>query len=173
LAARENGPTHKAPALSLLSHADACNPLLQAHPTWAQGNTKVAGFPFSLFLPPFVLRLAPTHLGWDTLRQFTRRSRDPPGSKRRHSCSSFFHLCRASLTLPSPSPAAAPLPLRFPSPAWSPHLTAAVVARLGRAPCVPCTPKPMAPAALGPAVAADPTSSSPVQPPPLSSMDGR
>jgi hypothetical protein len=24
-----------------------------------------------------VLRLAPTHLGWDTRRQFTRRSRDP------------------------------------------------------------------------------------------------
>jgi hypothetical protein len=31
-----------------------------------------------------VLRLAPTHLGWDTRRQFTRRSRDPSGSKRRH-----------------------------------------------------------------------------------------
>jgi hypothetical protein len=30
-----------------------------------------------------MLRLAPTHLGWDTRRQFTRRSRDPPGSKRR------------------------------------------------------------------------------------------
>jgi hypothetical protein len=26
-----------------------------------------------------VLRLAPTHLGWDTRRQFTHRSRDPPG----------------------------------------------------------------------------------------------
>jgi hypothetical protein len=73
------------------SHADACNPLLQAHPTWAQGNTKAAGFLFSaclLFLPPFVLRLAPTHLGWDTRRQFTRRSRDPPGSKRRQVSSS-------------------------------------------------------------------------------------
>jgi hypothetical protein len=32
---------------------------------------------------PLVFRLAPTHLGWDTQRQFTRRSRDPPGSKRR------------------------------------------------------------------------------------------
>jgi hypothetical protein len=31
-----------------------------------------------------VFRLAPTHLGWDKQRQFTRRSRDPPGSKRRH-----------------------------------------------------------------------------------------
>jgi hypothetical protein len=30
-----------------------------------------------------VLCLAPTHLGWDTRRQFTRRSKDPPGSKRR------------------------------------------------------------------------------------------
>jgi hypothetical protein len=40
-------------SLSLsLSHANACNPLLQAHPTWAQGNTKAAGFPFACFLPP-------------------------------------------------------------------------------------------------------------------------
>jgi hypothetical protein len=29
--------------------------------------------------PPFVFRLAPTHLDWDTQRQFTRRSRDPRG----------------------------------------------------------------------------------------------
>jgi hypothetical protein len=82
LAARENGPARKALALS---HADACNPLLQAHLTWAQGNTKVAGFPFACSLPLFVLRPAPTHLGWDTRRQFTCRSRDPPGSKRRQS----------------------------------------------------------------------------------------
>jgi hypothetical protein len=47
-------------------------------------NTKAAGFPFTLvsLFPPFALRLAPTHLGWGTQRQFTRRSRDPPGSKR-------------------------------------------------------------------------------------------
>jgi hypothetical protein len=39
-------------SLSLsLSLADACNPLLQAHPTWAQDNMKVMGFPF--FLSPF------------------------------------------------------------------------------------------------------------------------
>jgi hypothetical protein len=49
LAARVNGPTRKALALS---HANACNPLLQAHPTWAQGNTKVAVFPFACFFPP-------------------------------------------------------------------------------------------------------------------------
>jgi hypothetical protein len=30
---------------------------------------------------PLVFRLAPTHLGWGTQRQFTRQSRDPPGSK--------------------------------------------------------------------------------------------
>jgi hypothetical protein len=39
-----------------LSHADACNPLLQAHPTWAQDNTKAVGFPFLpvslLWFPP-------------------------------------------------------------------------------------------------------------------------
>jgi hypothetical protein len=34
-----------------LSLADACNPLLQAHPTWAQDNTEVAGFPFAVFPP--------------------------------------------------------------------------------------------------------------------------
>jgi hypothetical protein len=61
-----------------LSHASACNPLLQAHPPWAQDNTKAAVSPWLVF-PPFVLRLAPTHLGWDTQRQFTRRSRDPRG----------------------------------------------------------------------------------------------
>jgi hypothetical protein len=61
-----------------LSLADACNPLLQAHPTWAQDNTEATGFPFAVF-SPFVFRLVPTHLGWDTRRQFTRRSRDPQG----------------------------------------------------------------------------------------------
>jgi hypothetical protein len=36
-----------------LPHADACNPLLQAHPTGAQDNTEVAGFPlFSLSSTP-------------------------------------------------------------------------------------------------------------------------
>jgi hypothetical protein len=61
-----------------LSHANACNPLLQVHPAaLGAGQHEGRGFP-SLF-SPFVSRLAPTHLGWDTQRQFTRRSRDPPG----------------------------------------------------------------------------------------------
>lgn len=67
------------------SHADACNPLLQAHPTWARDKHEGRGFPLYACLPlvsPFTLRLAPTHLGWGTRRQFTRRS-GTPGSKRR------------------------------------------------------------------------------------------
>jgi hypothetical protein len=102
LAARENGPTHKALALAL-PHAEACNPLLQAHPTWAQGNTKVASFPFCLFLPPFVLRLAPTHPGWDTQRQFTRRSRDSPGSKCRQLARQVGACCVLTNSFPSSS----------------------------------------------------------------------
>jgi hypothetical protein len=87
------------------SHADACNPLLQAHPTWAQDNTKVAGFPFTpvSFFPPFVLRLAPTHLGWDTRRQFTRRSRDPPGSKHRQLALHVGACCVLTNSFPSSS----------------------------------------------------------------------
>jgi hypothetical protein len=64
------------PSLSL-SLANACNPLLQAHPPWAQDNTRPR-VPLTVSPPPLCLRLAPTHLGWDTQRQFTRRSRDPP-----------------------------------------------------------------------------------------------
>jgi hypothetical protein len=62
LAARENG---LADSLSLsLSLADACNPLLQAHLTWAQDNTKAAGFPFAVS-PPFCApsRADPSGLG--------------------------------------------------------------------------------------------------------------
>jgi hypothetical protein len=52
LAARENGPTHKALALSLLSHANACNPLLQAHPSaLGAGQHEGRGFPLTV-LPP-------------------------------------------------------------------------------------------------------------------------
>jgi hypothetical protein len=80
LAARENGPTHKALALSLSPTRTLVTPYCKRiHPPWAQDNTKAAVSPYCS--PPFVSRLAPTHLGWDTQRQFTRRSRDPPGSK--------------------------------------------------------------------------------------------
>jgi hypothetical protein len=68
---------------------DACNPLLQAHLTWARDEHKGRGIstcltPVSGHLsPPFALGLAPTHLGWGTRRHFTRRPRDPPVSKHR------------------------------------------------------------------------------------------
>jgi hypothetical protein len=64
VAVRENGLTRGlTPSLSL-SLANACNPLLQAHPPWAQDNTKSR---VSLHcFPPLCLHLAPTHLGWDT-----------------------------------------------------------------------------------------------------------
>jgi hypothetical protein len=38
-----------------------------------------ACLPPAASFPPFAFRLASTHLGWGTRRQFTRRSRDPPG----------------------------------------------------------------------------------------------
>jgi hypothetical protein len=52
---------------------DACNPLLQAHPTRARDKHEGSGIPpltpVSLRLPPpFALRLALTHLGWGTRR---------------------------------------------------------------------------------------------------------
>jgi hypothetical protein len=42
VAARENGLTGRLslPLSLSLSHANTCNPLLQAHPPWAQDNTK-------------------------------------------------------------------------------------------------------------------------------------
>ena len=61
-------------------------------------------FPFSpSLLSPFVLRLAPTHLGWDTRRQFTRRSRDPPGSKRRQLARQVGDCCVLTNSFPSSS----------------------------------------------------------------------
>jgi hypothetical protein len=68
---------------------DACNPLLQAHPTWARDEHEGREISTSLtpvsghLSPPFALGLASTHLGWGTRRHFTRRPRDPPVSKRR------------------------------------------------------------------------------------------
>jgi hypothetical protein len=60
--------------------------------------------PFSLrLLPPFALRLAPTHLGWGTRRQFTRRSRDPPGSKRRQLARQVGACCVLTNSFPSNS----------------------------------------------------------------------
>jgi hypothetical protein len=56
------------------------------------GHRTTRGRGFPLLFSPLVFRLAPTHLGWDTQRQFTRRSRDPPGSKRRQMPRSYLNL---------------------------------------------------------------------------------
>jgi hypothetical protein len=53
---------------------DACNPLLQAHPTWARDEHEGRGIPTSLApvsgrlapFPPSRLPTRSTHLGWGT-----------------------------------------------------------------------------------------------------------
>jgi hypothetical protein len=75
-----------------LSRVDACNPLLQAHPTWARDEHEGRGIPTSLTpassrLTPFPPSRSPTrstHLGWGTRRHSLVGPRDPPVSKRRH-----------------------------------------------------------------------------------------
>jgi hypothetical protein len=77
LVARENGPLSLSPTRTLVTpYCKRTRP--------GRRTTRRPRFPFCCLLPPFVSRLAPTHLGWGTRRQFTRRSRDPPGSKCRH-----------------------------------------------------------------------------------------
>jgi hypothetical protein len=90
------------------SHVDACNPLLQAHPTWArdkhEGHRIPPLTPVSLRLPPpFALRLASTHLGWGTRRQLTRRSKDPQVSKRRQLARQVGACCVLTNSFPSSS----------------------------------------------------------------------
>jgi hypothetical protein len=82
VAAREDGLTHM---LSLsFSLANACNPLLQAHPPWAQDNTRPR---FPLLFSPLVSpsRADPSGLGHATT--IYSLVQGPPGSKRRHLCS--------------------------------------------------------------------------------------
>ena len=56
---------HKALVLSLSPTRTLVTPYCKRiHPPWAQDNTKAVGSPLLSF-PPFVFRLAPTHLGWD------------------------------------------------------------------------------------------------------------
>jgi hypothetical protein len=52
---------------------------------------------------PLVFHLAPTHLDWDTQRQFTRRSKDPPGSKRRQLARQVGACCVLTNNFPSSS----------------------------------------------------------------------
>jgi hypothetical protein len=72
MVAREDGLTNRlALSLSLsLSLASACNPYCERIPL-AQDNTS--------HIFPLVFHLAPTHLGWDTQRQFYSSVQGPPG----------------------------------------------------------------------------------------------
>jgi hypothetical protein len=69
---------------------DACNPLLQAHPTRARDKHEGRGIPTSLSLAPAAFfppsRSVSRRPIWAGARGdiFTRRPRDPPISKRRH-----------------------------------------------------------------------------------------
>jgi hypothetical protein len=67
-----------------LTRVDACNPLLQAHPTWAQDEHEGRGIPTSLTpvsgrlaSPPSRSPSRSTHLGWDTRRHSLVGPRDP------------------------------------------------------------------------------------------------
>src|SRR5688500_11615372 len=62
-------------------------------------RTTRAAVPLIVF--PLVFRLTPTHLGWDTQRQFTRRSRDPLGSKRRQLARQVGASCVLTNSFPS------------------------------------------------------------------------
>jgi hypothetical protein len=84
-----------------LCHANACNPYCKRIRP-GRRTTRRQRFPLTVS-PPFVFRLAPTHPGWDTQRQFTRRSRDPPGSKRRQLARQVGACCVLTNSFPSSS----------------------------------------------------------------------
>jgi hypothetical protein len=70
--------------LASLSRVDACNPLLQAHPTWTRDEHEGRGIPTSLTpvsgrlaLPPSRSPSRSTHLGWDTRRHSLVGPEDP------------------------------------------------------------------------------------------------
>jgi hypothetical protein len=72
--------------LASLSRVDACNPLLQAHPTWARDEHEGRGIPTSLTpvsgrlaSPPFALALALDPSGLGHAATLTRRPEGPPG----------------------------------------------------------------------------------------------
>jgi hypothetical protein len=93
-----------------LSRVDACNPLLQAHPTWARDEHEGRGIPTSLTLvsgrlalPPFALALALDPSGLGHAATFTRRPRDPPVSKRRQLARQVGACCVLTNSFPSSS----------------------------------------------------------------------
>jgi hypothetical protein len=85
-----------------LSHANTCNPLLQAHPTWARDNTEAAGSPL-LFLPLCVpSRADPSGLG-HAATIYSSVQGPPPGSKRRQLACQVGACCVLTNSFPSSS----------------------------------------------------------------------
>jgi hypothetical protein len=90
LAARGQGRDRRSlEAARSLSRVDACNPLLQAHPTWARDEHEGRGISTSLtpvsghLTSPLRARPRVDPSGLGHAATFTRRLRDPPASKRR------------------------------------------------------------------------------------------
>jgi hypothetical protein len=91
--------------LASLTRVDACNPLLQAHPTWAWDEHEGRGISTSLTPVSGHLAFSPLRARprarpiWAGARgTLTRRLRDPPVSKRRQMSSIYFtgRRCAAS-----------------------------------------------------------------------------
>jgi hypothetical protein len=107
----EDGTSALLGPLASLSRVDACNPLLQAHPTWARDEHEGRGIPTSL--TPVSGRLAPfppsrsptrsTHLGWGTRQHSLVGPRDPPVSKHRQLARQVGACCVLTNSFPSSS----------------------------------------------------------------------
>jgi hypothetical protein len=89
-----------APSLSL-SLANACNPLLQAHPPWAQDNTKVVVSP-CCFPPLCSVSRRPIWAGTRTDNLLVGLG-TPPGSKRRQLACKVGAYCVLTNSFPSSS----------------------------------------------------------------------
>jgi hypothetical protein len=87
---------------------DACNPLLQAHPTWARDEHEGRGIPTSLTpvsgrlaLPPSRSASRSAHLGWGTRRHSLVGLGTPPVSKRRHKCFASMKITQINMNAES------------------------------------------------------------------------
>jgi hypothetical protein len=90
---------------------DACNPLLQAHPTWARDEHEGRGIPTSLTpvsgrlaLPPSCSASRSTHLGWGTRRHSlvglgTPRSRNADSGSLRETDLAMISRCWTAMAL--------------------------------------------------------------------------
>jgi hypothetical protein len=92
-----------------LSRVDACNPLLQAHPTWAQDEHEGRGIFTSLthvsghLTSPLRARPRVDPSGLGHAATFTRGLRDPPVSKRRQLARQVGACCVLTNSFPSSS----------------------------------------------------------------------